>query len=232
MKLRLIRDDGGPYSFRQLKADNPRRSFRNPPTAQSLEGTRGRMATVNDRPVLTEEQRKTQKVVELPPVQSGGEWVIAYEVQDKTPEDLLAELPYSDKASAKASVLEWADTFLAPLEAGYSKKEVQSWPVKGPAAINHLDGSATAAETMILQAEVDALQVVSPGITVAEVAGIIAAKAGPYLQALAFTSALGQIVNAQIDATTELAEIPPILDAAIAAATAKAVELGLPGAGA
>ena len=113
---------------------------------------------------------------------------------------------------------------------GYSKKEVQSWPVKGPAAINYLDGSATAAETLILQAEVDALQMIKPGVTIEQVAALIASKAEPYLAALAFTSALRQIINAQIDATTELAEIPPILAAAIAAATAKAKALGLPGA--
>ena len=35
-------------------------------------------------------------------------------------------------------------------------------------------------------------------------------------------------IRKQIDATTELAEIPPILEAAIAAATAKAQALDLP----
>ena len=151
-----------------------------------------------------------------------------WNVRDRTPQEILDGLPYQNKEQAKAQVLEWADSFLAPMERGYSKKEVQSWPVKGPAAINYLDGSATAAETLILQAETDALQVLSPGITVDDVAANIATKAPKYLAALAFTSALRQIVNAQIDATTELAEIPPILEAAIAAATAKAQALDLP----
>lgn len=169
-----------------------------------------------------------QVVVQGTPELDGAFVSVPWVVRDKTAQDLLAQLPYSDKETAKASVLAWADKFLEPLRRGYSQSEIESWPVKGPAAINYLAGDAKAAELAILQAEADALQASSPSVTVNDVAGIIAAKAEPYLAALAFTSALRQIVNAQIDATTELAEIPPILDTAIATATAKATELDLP----
>lgn len=211
-----------PYSIHHLRQDNPDSSIADTPASKSRRGVEPVRPT--DEPAYNAE---THKLVERTPVHEGLEWVQVWEVVARTQQEILDSLPYHDKATAKAQVLEWADEFLAPLEQGYSKKEVHSWPVKGPAAINYLDGSASAAETLILQAEVDALQMIAPGTTIAQVAAAIAMRAEPYLVALAFTSALRQIVNAQIDATTELAEIPPILEAAIAAATAKAVELGL-----
>lgn len=223
MQTKLIRDDGASYSIAQLKADNPRRSFRNPPAAPSLEGTRGRLATVEPRP----EPGPGEIVVTLPPELVDGAWIIRSIARAPTDQEIRDRLPYQSKEEAKEQVLQWADNFLQPLRKGYSQSEIDSWPVKGPAAIRFVNGDALSSDTFMLQAEADALQLIAPGTTAAQVAAAIKPRAEPYLEALAFTSALRQIVNAQIDQTNDLLEIVPIIENAKAAAAAKAADLEL-----
>ncbi len=181
--------------------------------------------TDDPQPDITATQRATKsgKPTENP----DGSWSYRWAVNDKSVDEIRDDLPFQSKDEAKAQVLQWADSFLQPLRKGYSASEIDSWPVKGPAAIRYVHNEADSADMLILSAEADALKMIMPDTTVADVAGMINRKAGPYLAALAFTSALRQIVNAQIDQTEDILEIVPIVEAAKNTAADKAAELGL-----
>lgn len=152
MTKRLIRDDGARYTFRQLQADNPKRSFRNPPTAVSLEGTRGRLAMVEDKPNLDPD---TQKLVEQT-VQENGEWFIRYEAFDLTEQEL------SDRATAKRqnmTVERWSFATAAMAAGIITAEEAQAWGPGNslPAAIDQAISAAVTDPTELAAAKVRAL---------------------------------------------------------------------------
>lgn len=193
------------------------------PTAGEIEPLGAFIVQIDPQPDITATQVAEPGEVTHENGVSRRGWII----RDATEQELRDSLPYQSKEEAKEQVLQWADNFLQPLRKGYSQSEIDSWPVKGPAAIRFVNGDALSSDTFMLQAEADALQLIAPGTTAAQVAAAIKPRAEPYLEALAFTSALRQIVNAQINHTTDLLEIVPILKNAKAAAAAKAADLGL-----
>jgi len=184
-----------------------------------VEGQNGSLVGVveADRPAVTDAQ---VLIPDATPTLVDGVWTLGWTVQDKTAEE-IAEAVDQARTDAKRRMLDWINDFLAPLEAGYSKAEVDAFPAKGPAAENYSAGEARSADMLMLQAEADEL-----GITVAEHVAKILPKSRPYTKAVGITSALRQKTFAQIDAA-QPADIPAILEAAKQAAMAKAAELGI-----
>jgi hypothetical protein len=77
-----------PYTFTQLRADNPCLSLPTNPSVEVLAAFNAVLVT----PSLAPTADITQIVSELTPVLQNGEWVQVWEIRDATPDELKARL--------------------------------------------------------------------------------------------------------------------------------------------
>lgn len=139
--------------------------------------------------------------------------VDASTIPQDTPEVVKATLI----ERAKSDMLAWINDFLRPFTATAAQAEPLAWAAKEEAARAYPNG--TPEQTAIIEVEASVT-----GEQPATLCAIIIGQADLYRTIIAFTTGLRRKTVAQID-TADLADIPGILDAAKAAAVAKAQEL-------
>lgn len=176
---------------------------------------------IRNRGIPAEEARKvqprpkpahspiTQYVVERQPTVVDGEPVQTWEVQFHA----------DARVRAKAAMVAWINSFLAPFTKNAADAEPHAWEKKAAAA--HAYPNGTAIQTMLIEVEAGV-----SGETPAELCAAIKVQEELYAEIIAFTTGLRRKTVADIDAA-QPADIPAILDAAQAAAIAKAQELGI-----
>lgn len=172
--------------------------------------------TDEPRPETTAAQKATK--ADKPTENPDGSWSYKWTVTDKTAEELADELPQA-REQAKAAMLAWINDFLRPFTAAAAEAEPLAWAAKELAARAYPNG--TPEQTAMIEVEASVT-----GETPAQLCAIIIGQADLYRQIIAFTTGLRRKTVAEIDAA-DLAAIPAVLDAAKAAAIAKAQELGV-----
>jgi hypothetical protein len=128
-----------------------------------------------------------------------------------------ADLLAAQRAEAEALVVEKIDAFGARLTAGYPAHERESWPVKIAEARAVLAGETDAAKLPII-----ATECLFSGVSHADTAANILAKATPFAKASGAISGIRQVAIAKIGAAANGAAIA----AALAWADAALISLG------
>lgn len=147
-----------------------------------------------------------------------GGWSV---VNQEAVAPVVAEMTDRAREEAKAALVAWVNNFLRPFTEGYPETEVLTWPMQSNYARAVSEGDAAQHQTDFI-----AGMAAKRGITTAEMAALIIAKAGPYEQAVQETASLRSATFKLIE-DADPAAIPGILEQAQVVAIAKAKEIGL-----